>query len=90
MAEENPGTKEKQGPPCEECRGGQSCRALEEPGEDREAAGIDGEVEALLGCRGFLWDVLLDGEWSSCSRPLIRRLVRSYGAAAVKKAFDGR
>lgn len=88
MSEENPGTREEQGPPCEECRGGQRCEALEEL--SGEGAGLPEKVEALLGCKGFLWDVLLDGEWSSCSRPLIRLLVRSYGAEAVKRAFDGK
>ncbi|TAL16216.1 hypothetical protein EPN96_10230 [bacterium] len=90
MSEENPGTREEQGPPCEECRGGQRCEALEEMAEERERAGLREKVEALLGCRGFLWDVLLDGEWSACSRPLIRLLVRAYGAEAVKRAFDGK
>ena len=65
------------------------CRALcgmgLEPGTPGHLAAT---VEALLGCRSFLWDVLTDGEWSGCARREIRKLTKVYGSEAVAKAFE--
>jgi len=48
-------------------------------------------VAALLDCRGFLWDVLLDGEWTNCSRRLVKSLVDTFGSERVSAAFgEGR
>lgn len=46
------------------------------------------EVRALLGCRAFLWDVLLDGEWTGCARDEVRALCAKYGAEPVARAFE--
>lgn len=45
-------------------------------------------VNALLGCRAFLWDVLLDGEWTGCARERLRELAAVYGSERVGAAFD--
>lgn len=52
------------------------------------APAAEEEVEALLGCRGFLWDILLEGRWTGCSRERLRRLCARHGAGAVAAAFE--
>lgn len=46
-------------------------------------------VEALLSCRAFLWDVLMDGGWTGCARKRLKLLTALYGPEAVGEAFDG-
>ena len=69
-----------------ECAALGSLRAR--PGGDDGDGGPEREVRALLGCRAFLWDVLLDGEWTGCARHEVRRLCERYGADAVTRAFE--
>ncbi len=71
--------------PTELCKGGTRCEAL---GLLEEGVGLKEEAEALLACKSFLWDVLLEGEWSGCSRSLVRTLAKKHGPLAVKKIFD--
>lgn len=49
---------------------------------------LKNSVNALLGCRAFLWDVLMDGEWTACARERLRELTELYGSEKVGKAFE--
>ncbi len=56
--------------------------------EEADAQVLASEVEGLLGCRGFLWDVLMDGEWTGCARQRLAELAARYGAERVADAFE--
>ena len=49
---------------------------------------LDASVQALMGCRSFLWDVLMDGGWTGCARQELRKLTALYGPLAVSQAFE--
>lgn len=53
-----------------------------------EGESLRREVRGLLACRHFLWDVLLDGDWTGCARGHLRRLTARYGAEAVTRSFE--
>lgn len=67
----------------------ESCPALEflaaEPGSEAHLAEA---VGSMLDCRAFLWDVLLDGEWTGCAAGLLRELAELYGWEKVLGAFE--
>lgn len=54
----------------------------------KDVPSVEAEAEALLGCRGFLWDILLEGRWTGCARERLRRLCARHGARAVAAAFE--
>ncbi len=83
MKEEEKDTPDILAPPAKECRGGRVCLYLD------NKIGLEAQVKTLLGCRAFLWDMLLEGEWTGCSRKLVRELVKLYGANEVSLAFEG-
>lgn len=66
-----------------------NCPALElvDVGEGGEEF-LEETVSALLGCRAFLWDVLLDGEWTGCAAKKLRELAEIYGWEKVCAAFE--
>jgi hypothetical protein len=64
-----------------------ACAALDKASEADEA-GLQGQVKKLLECRGFMWDVLMEGEWTGCSRTILRELTAAYGPEAMLKAFE--
>lgn len=72
-----------------ECgRGGRGCPALESLEMPPGSAGhLEASVQALMGCRSFLWDVLTDGEWTGCARRELRTLKTLYGVEALSTAF---
>ncbi len=51
-------------------------------------ASLDELVEEVLCCRGFLWDVLLDGKWTGCSARVVRALCATFGSDRVAEVFD--
>ena len=55
-----------------------------------EGRGVQEAVDRLLGCRAFLWDVLLEGEWTGCAREQLRVLCAGYGWRALMDAFEER
>lgn len=69
--------------------GEDSCPALlpveAEPGSEEY---LGEAVSALLGCRAFLWDVLLDGDWTGCARKRLRELSEGYGWERVCQAME--
>jgi hypothetical protein len=66
----------------------QDCPALVGVKGNSTAPSLSEQVAALLGCRAFLWDVLLDGDWCGCARKHLNNLTNRYGARAVGEAFD--
>lgn len=66
-----------------------SCPALEllEADEGTEEH-LREAVSALLGCRAFLWDVLLDGEWTGCAAKKLGELAGLHGWEKVCAAFE--
>jgi len=81
---------EGRGYPCPKLGGDGECPALllETSSDEAPEGGLNREVSALLGCRSFLWDVLLEGDWTGCAREHLRRLTRRYGAEAVSESFE--
>ncbi|PLX46578.1 MAG: hypothetical protein C0609_00160 [Deltaproteobacteria bacterium] len=73
-------------PTYKECREAATCPLVAESATCQEVS-LNDLVERLLDCRGFLWDILLDGEWTHCSRRLVRSLVDVFGSEDVSKAF---
>jgi hypothetical protein len=57
------------------------------PGGEGSPPPADVQVRRLLECRAFLWDVLTDGEWTGCSRGLLRKLTALYGPEKILTAF---
>lgn len=43
---------------------------------------------ALLNCRGFLWDSLMDGAYTGCKPIILDCMVKTYGVENVLKAFE--
>lgn len=72
-------------------KGGQGeCPALDAlQMREGEPGHLEASVAALLGCRSFLWDILMGGGWTGCARPALRQLNALYGKEAVVKAFEG-
>lgn len=70
------------------CDEGEGCRALAGLSGGSGGEGVSREARALLGCRSFLWDVVLDGGWTGCARRHLRRMRKQHGAEAVARAFE--